>query len=132
MANCKTAAAPVATNTKLVKEDGSKPVDHTLYQSIISSLLYALTMLALAYHTVRVLCKFNATSIKTHMTAARRLLRYLKGAMEYGITFSKCNKLPVGYCDATRQKMMRPVISHLINLIRRLTVRRRNIRLIQL
>ena len=99
MTNCKIEATPMATDTKLMKEDGSKPVDGTLYQSIIGSLIYASTATDISYF-VGVLSKFDAAPIETYMTAAKRVLRYLKGTMDFGITFSKCDKPPIGLCDA--------------------------------
>ena len=100
----------MATNTKLVKEDGSKPVDHTLYQSIMDSLQYASTAIwpDISYF-VRLLSKFNAALTETHMTAAKCVLSYLKGAMDLGIIFSKYNKPAV---MPTAKKIMKIIILH--------------------
>lgn len=87
------AEATVATladvNVKLTKEDGiSKPVDPIQYQSIIGSLLY----LAVATHpdivyAVGVLSKFCAKPSTAHLTAAKRVLRYLKGTQSFGLKY---------------------------------------------
>lgn len=101
MSNCNIAATPLATDVALVRDDGSKPVDSTLYQSIIGSLLYASTATRPDIaHSVGVLSKFNASPTETHLTAAKRILRYLKGTLNYGIIFSKSSDSPVGYSDA--------------------------------
>lgn len=40
MINCKSVATPLVVNEKLIKEDGSKQVDASLYRSLVGSLLY--------------------------------------------------------------------------------------------
>ncbi|XP_067949538.1 uncharacterized protein [Watersipora subatra] len=101
MSDCKSVATPFATDIQLVKDDGSKSVDHTPYQSIVGSLLYASTATRPDIaHSVGVLSKFNSMPTQTHLTAAKRVLRYLKGTMDYGITFNKTDTQPVGYSDA--------------------------------
>ncbi|XP_067937199.1 uncharacterized protein [Watersipora subatra] len=101
MSDCKSVATPFATDIQLVKDDGSKSADHTLYQSIVGSLLYASTATRPDItHSVGVLSKFNSMPTQTHLTAAKRVLRYLKGTMGYGITFNKTDTQPVGYSNA--------------------------------
>jgi len=84
-----------------VEDDGSKPVDRNQYQSILGSLLYVsiATGPDISF-SVGVLPKFNAASTKTHLTAAKRVLRYLKGTMDYGLIFCKSGEQLVGYSDA--------------------------------
>lgn len=101
MTDCKVVTTPMATDTQLVKDDGSKPVDRVLYQSIVGSLLYVSTATRpdISY-CVGVLSKFNSSPNETHLTAAKRVLRYLKGTMDYGITFCKSEGSPFIYSDA--------------------------------
>lgn len=103
MSNCNAATTPLAIDVQLVRNDGSKPVDPTLYQSIVGSLLYASTATRPDIaHSVGVLSKFNASPTETHLTAAKRVLRYLKGTLDHGITFYKSSdvSLPMIYSDA--------------------------------
>ncbi|CAB4001063.1 Hypothetical predicted protein [Paramuricea clavata] len=86
-AEAKTVATPADVNVKLIKEDGvSKLVDPTQYQSIIGSLLYlaVATRPDIAY-AVGVLSKFCAKPSEAHLTAAKRVLRYLKGTENLGL-----------------------------------------------
>lgn len=46
------------------------------------------------------LSQFNTKFNKTHWLAAKRVLQYLKGTMNYSITYRKTNQLLVGYSDA--------------------------------
>ena len=92
----------MAADVKLVKDDGSKQADASLYQSIIGSLLYAApsTRPDIA-HAVGVLSKFNCSPTETHRTAAKRVLRYLRGTSDFSIRYNKSDKLPVAYSDAS-------------------------------
>ena len=102
MSDCKPAATPMAVDVKLVKDDGSKPVDQTTYQSIVGSLLYAATSTRPDIsHAVGVLSKFCSAPTETHLTAAKRVLRYLKGTSEYGIRYTRTDKQPIAYSDAS-------------------------------
>ncbi len=88
-AEAKTVATPVDVNVKLTKEDGiSKPVDPIQYQSLIGSLLYlaVATRPDIAY-AVGVLSKFCAKPTVAHLTAAKRVLRYLKGTQSLGLKY---------------------------------------------
>ena len=92
----------MAVDVKLVKDDGSKPTDASLYQSIIGSLLYAATSTRPDIaHAVGVLSKFNCSPTETHLTAAKRVLRYLRGTPDFGIRYKKSDKPPVAYSDAS-------------------------------
>ena len=96
-------STPVDLNVKLVKDDGhSKLVDPVLYQSIIGSLLYA----AIATrpdisHAVGMLSKFCSKPSEAHLTAVKRILRYLKGTVSLTLQYQRQEKLTViGYSDA--------------------------------
>lgn len=100
MPDCKSVATPLATNVQLVKGEGSKAVDRTLYQSIVASLLYESTATRSDIsHSVEVLhvSQFNSSPTKTHVTAENRVASYLK--LVCGITFSKSDKSPLHYSD---------------------------------
>ncbi|XP_067023039.1 uncharacterized protein [Acropora muricata] len=76
----KSVSTPADLNVRLQKEDSvSKPVDTTLYQSIVGSLLYAaITTRPNIAQAVGVVSKFCANPTQSHLTAAKRILRYLK------------------------------------------------------
>ena len=99
----KSVSTPADLNVKLQKEDGvSRPVDVISYQSIVGSLLYA----AIATRpdiaqAVGVVSKFCANPTQSHFTAAKRILRYLKGTVSLGLSYKKCaDGILTGYSDA--------------------------------
>jgi hypothetical protein len=100
-------ANPVATpgdlNMKLEKEDGVIDLaDPKTYQSLVGSLLYAAmaTRPDIA-HAVGAVSKFCSSPSKAHLTAAKRILRYLKGSSNYGLKYQRTGKVDfIGYSDA--------------------------------
>ena len=90
-------------NFKLQKEDSvSRPVDAISYQSIVGSLLYAaITTRKDIAQAVEVMSKFCGNPTQSHLAAAKRILRYLKGTVYLGLsykTFTDGNL--IGYSDA--------------------------------
>lgn len=74
----------------------------TSYQSIVGSLLYAaITNRPDIAQAVGVVSKFCANSTQSHLTAAKRILRYLKGTVNLGLSYKKCaDGNLIGYSDA--------------------------------
>ena len=103
MENCKPAATPVDQGTKLQPNEG-EPVEKSKYQALIGGLTYAVTGtrpdLAQASGLVNQFCSNPGTE---HWIAAKRILRYIKGTIDYGIVFDGCKEDDVqlsGYVDA--------------------------------
>ena len=73
----KTASTPADPDTKLMKVDSvSKKVDPITYLSMVGSLLNA--AIATLPKVVGVVSKFNSKPTEAHLTAVKRILRYLK------------------------------------------------------
>lgn len=103
MSDCKPVDTPVETSCNLsIGDDTDELVDPELYQSCIGSLLYMSikTRPDIAYAVGNV-AKFCSKPNKTHWSAVKRILRYLKGTVNYGLLFqhNKSSEL-VGYSDA--------------------------------
>ena len=103
LAEAKTVSTPADLNVTLVKDDGvSKDVDSTLYQSMVGSLLYA----AMATRpdiaqSVGVISKFNSNPSEAHLTAVKRVLRYLKRTVDLALKYQKQeDESLIGYSDA--------------------------------
>ena len=85
---------------KQVADDGvSRPADPKLYQKIVGSLQYAAggTRPDIAY-AVSTVAKYCHQPSELHMTAAKRILRYLKQTKDLNLTYVR-NSI-VGYSDA--------------------------------
>ena len=102
-AEAKTVSKPADFNVKLQKEDSvNRPVDAISYQSIVGSLLYAgITTRPDIGQTVGVVSKFCGNPTQSHLTAAKRILRYLKGTVYLCLSYKKCaDGNLIGYSDA--------------------------------
>ena len=103
LSEMKSSSTPADTSVKLVKDDGlSKPVNSMKYQSMVGSLLYA----AIATRpdiaqAVGVVSKFNSCPNEAHLTAVKRIFRYLKGTMNFGLKYEKSADAElIGFADA--------------------------------
>ena len=101
MEDAKPVSTPADISVKLTKDDGvSKEVDSTEYQSLVGSLLYAAIATRPDFsQAVGAASKFCSSSI--HVTAAKRILRYLKSTANTVLTYCKSSGVSlVGYSDA--------------------------------
>ena len=75
--------------TKLSRDVAGVEVDQTLYRSMIGSLLYLTTnRLDIAFSVV-VCARFQAAPKESHLTAVKRIIRYINGTSDYGIWYSR-------------------------------------------
>jgi len=102
MTDAKPAQTPSDINVKLKKDDGiSKPVNATEYQGIVGSLLYlAMGTRPDIAQAVGELSKFNSCPNQSHLTAAKRVLRYLKETFGLKLVYNKNTQNVIGYSDA--------------------------------
>ena len=80
--------------------EGKDLEDATMYQKLVGSLIYlTLTRPDISY-AVSVMSRYMQNPKKPHLEAIRRILRYVKSTIDYGLLYKKGgdNKL-VGYCD---------------------------------
>ncbi|XP_057460117.1 secreted RxLR effector protein 161-like [Actinidia eriantha] len=88
-------------NAKLYSEVGKDLKDATMYRQIIGSLIYLTLIRPDIAYVVGVVSRFMQTPKKSHLETARRILRYVKGTIDFGLLYKKgrAYKL-VGYCNA--------------------------------
>ena len=105
MQNSNPISTPLDSKTKLEpnKEKASKE-NIKYFQSLIGSLLYITlgTRLDIAYSVIK-LSRFASNPSEIHITMGKRILRYLKGSKELGITYSlksNSNNYIRGYYDS--------------------------------
>ena len=91
LTDANTVSTPADLSVKLKKDDGfSKDVDSTLYQLMIGSLLYAAnsTRPDIA-QAVGVVSRYTSRPSQAHLTALKRILRYLKRTASLEIKYQK-------------------------------------------
>ena len=101
MGSAKPVDTPVDPNSKLVKATDVSEL-HNQYQSAIGSLLYlsSATRPDITF-AVNNVAKFSEKPTKEHRTAVKRIFRYLKGTVNFGLQYSSDASMEcVGFCDA--------------------------------
>ncbi|CAN1181640.1 Retrovirus-related Pol polyprotein from transposon TNT 1-94 [Linum perenne] len=92
---------PVDMKTRLSRNEGEALSEITEYRKLIGQLNYLVTTRPDIAYSVQQLCQFQAEPHSSHLQAAHRILRYVKGAPGQGLFFSSANELVIkGYCDA--------------------------------
>ncbi|KAG7303823.1 hypothetical protein JYU34_010719 [Plutella xylostella] len=99
MQDCKPAVTPMETKHKLEKATIS---DANLeYRNLVGCLMYlSVCTRPDITHAVSVLSQFNDCYNLSHWKAAKRVLRYLKGTLNYKLKFTKSGLDVKGYVDA--------------------------------
>ena len=102
LTEAKPVSTPIDPSVKLMKDDGySKRADPIQYQSMVGSLLHAARAtqpdIALA---VGIVSKFNANPTEAHLTAVKRIFRYLKGTANLVLQYKATGSELIGYADA--------------------------------
>jgi hypothetical protein len=92
---------PLSTSTTLTLNDGTAAADSTLYRQIIGALQYLnLTRPDLSF-AINKLSQFMHKPTSLHLQHLKRLLRYLKATLNYGILLRKSTALNLqAYTDA--------------------------------
>jgi hypothetical protein len=86
--------------SKISRFDGEPLANPTAYRHIVGALQYVtLTRPNIAY-SVNQLCQHMYSPTSTHLTAAKKVLRYLKGSVDYGLQYHKCPLAITTYCDS--------------------------------
>ncbi|OWM79355.1 hypothetical protein CDL15_Pgr003528 [Punica granatum] len=101
MEECISVKTPMCYKEKLQKEDGTKPTDEAHYRSLVGCLMYLTATRPDILYVVSVLSRFLNCAKESHMIAAKRVLRYLKGTSCHGVKFTKSKELKLsGFSDS--------------------------------
>ncbi|KAK2389835.1 hypothetical protein QL285_063397 [Trifolium repens] len=87
--------------SSLSKEDSEGKVDQKLYRGMIGSLLYLTASRPDILFSVCLCARFQSDPRESHLTAVKRIFRYLKATCNIGLLYQKSNDyMLIGLCDA--------------------------------
>jgi len=89
MLNCKPISTPVDIGVKLSLASDEKEVNPTLFKQIVGSLRYLCHTRPDIAYGVGLISRYMVKPTTSHLIAAKRILRYVKGTSNYGIQYSK-------------------------------------------
>lgn len=80
---------PIVPGMKLSKEGDENRVDCTLYKQLIGSLMYITTTRPDLMFVVCLLSRYMSDPREEHMQAAKRVMRYIKGTLGFGVFYKR-------------------------------------------
>eukprot|EP00253_Pinus_taeda_P026527 PITA_26527 len=101
LTDCKPAPSPFQSRVKLSVSCTSPEVDATLYRQLVGKLLYLTHTRPDLFFAVGLVARFMQNPRESHWKAAKRILRYVRGTVQFGIHYSaKAAPLLVGFTDS--------------------------------
>lgn len=108
MNECKPIGTHMETSCKLKQEFDQPDVEHTMYKSMIGSLLYLTTTRPDIMHFVCLVSRFQSSPKQSQLEAIKRILKYISGTIDFGLWYPRHNDFTliaytnvdwVGYID---------------------------------
>lgn len=87
MWECNSAETPADTGLVLQKDGAGELVDPTYYRQIVGSLRYLCNTRPDLVFSVGLISRFMDNPRSSHLLAAKRILRYVKGTVNFGVLF---------------------------------------------
>ncbi|KAM1489207.1 hypothetical protein ACFXTO_032488 [Malus domestica] len=98
---CKSVFTPLVSSEKLCKDDGSGLASEEQYRRIMGSLLYLTATRPDIMYAASLLARFMHCPTNKHFGTAKRVLRYIKGTLDYGLEYVKGkNAMLIRFCDS--------------------------------
>ena len=102
MLDCKPNVTPMESNLKKLQavSPDSELIDCKSYRKLIGSLMYLVNTRPDICFSVNTLSQFMSEPRKYHFIAAKHILRYVRGTIQYGLSFYCSNDLQLhGFLD---------------------------------
>lgn len=101
MMNANPVSTPCVAGLKLCKNGEGKFVDPTIFRSLVGNLMYLTATRPDIMYAVSLISRFMEKPFSNHWEAAKRILRYVKGTIDYGIFYEAHVPVKlVGYTDS--------------------------------
>jgi hypothetical protein len=90
MEDCKAMATLTNPKESLSKEDDIDKVEEGYFRSMIGCLMYLTATRPDILFAVSILSRYMHYASVMHLKAAKRVIRYIKGTIDFGVKFKKC------------------------------------------
>ncbi|GJX19373.1 reverse transcriptase domain-containing protein [Tanacetum coccineum] len=112
MDSCDPVDTPMVDRLKLDEDPLGIPVDQTRFLSMVGSLMYLIASRLDLVFAVCMCARYQALPTKKHLEALKRVFRYLKGTVNWGLWYSKDTAMALtAYADADHAAVMSSVSS---------------------
>ncbi|UYV75442.1 hypothetical protein LAZ67_13000282, partial [Cordylochernes scorpioides] len=99
--DCNPSKTPLCISTNYDLFENSKSIDQKYYQEIVGKLIYIATRTRPDIcHAIGNMSRFNKDPREVHLNGLKKILRYLKGTMNYELIYSRGDSSIVTYTDA--------------------------------
>ncbi|XP_074351522.1 secreted RxLR effector protein 161-like [Apium graveolens] len=87
---------------QISRDEGGTAVDATMYKSIVGGLRYLVNTRPDIAYAVGVVSRYMERPTTVHLNAVKRILRYVKGTLQFGLVYTKNNgnNIITGYSDS--------------------------------
>nr|GEV80828.1 retrovirus-related Pol polyprotein from transposon TNT 1-94 [Tanacetum cinerariifolium] len=101
MDKCNPVGTPIEHKVNPSKHDGGKVVDSTLFKCLVGSLRYSTCTRPDILYVAGLISRFMKEPMTKHLKIVKRILRYIKGTVDYGMFYSTSEDFKlVGYSDS--------------------------------
>ena len=100
MEEAKTMKTSMSSSIKLDKNGKGKSIHSTMYRGMIGFLLYLTASRPDIMYSVCLCAIFQSCPTESHLSAVKRILKYLKGIMDVGLWYPKSDNFElIGFVD---------------------------------
>nr|GFB76235.1 uncharacterized mitochondrial protein AtMg00810-like [Tanacetum cinerariifolium] len=101
MDSCDSVDTPIVDQLKLDEDLSGIPIDQTRFHSMVGSLMYLTTSRPDLVFALCMCARYQAKPTKKHLEALKRVFRYLKGTITWGLWYLKDTAMALtAYVDA--------------------------------
>lgn len=102
MTGCNPTKYPMDPKEQMSKDEGGKAVDATEYKSLVGGLRYLVHTRPDIAYSVGIVSRYMEKPTTMHLNAVKRILRYVKGTLNFGLVYSKGggNNIVTGFSDS--------------------------------
>jgi hypothetical protein len=94
-------ATPMNPKESLSKEDDTDKVEEGYFRSMIGCLMYLTATRPDIFFAVSILSRYMHCASEMHLKAAKRVIRYIKGTIDFGVKFKYCQNFKLlGFSDS--------------------------------